>query len=262
MNCLDVHRMIESQIPNGFSCHVDTEKLALVTPFTYPDGDSVEVFVYSRPSDGRMVLTDLGETVRYLAGHGVSISDSNRRDAIVQDICATAEVFFRDGMLVTLVPRPDEFTSRLLGLGQTIVRVADMVYTAKSAVPVPFKDEVREYVSSAGLEIVSQKWISDHLDKYKLPYRPDFGYARRNKVTVVKALSSLSPRLANDQVSKVIRLWHYMKTRSVINEWQRLTIIDDSTGIWQDDWITQMQDLSPVIRWAEDREQLDGILTG
>lgn len=256
-NCSILSNAISEQLPATFQCRQVGSYLGLTTPFTYPDGDQVEVFVAQRAGDPRIAVTDLGETVRFLQGHGVDLVGSPRREAIIQDICLGRKVVYRNGILGTVASGIHELAERVFVMGQTIVQVADLIYTLHDSAPLSFRDEVRAYLRERNIPTVSNPRINA---VPQLPHRVDFGIRRPSgtRLVYVKTLSSKSRATANEQVSAAVRLWDFIHRRAEehITREDLVTVIDDSVDVWEKPWIEQLRDHSQVVAWMNERDQL------
>ncbi|GKT08571.1 DUF1828 domain-containing protein [Desulforhabdus sp. TSK] len=76
------------------------------TPYLYPDGDFIDVYI-QRVGD-QTIVTDLGETIRWLGTQALSTKKSHKQLAIIGDICSNHEVLFYRGMIM----RGEKLTGR------------------------------------------------------------------------------------------------------------------------------------------------------
>jgi hypothetical protein len=79
------------------------------TPFLYPDGDIIDLFLQER--DGRVTITDLGETMRWLRAQSISPRRSPKQTALVEDICLNHGLEFFRGMLLARVKPGDDLAA-------------------------------------------------------------------------------------------------------------------------------------------------------
>ena len=71
MNCQTLLDTIRTEIPLIYTCEeVASYRLRLNTPFLYPNGDYIDLYLEETPAG--LYLTDLGETLGYLSDHGIS----------------------------------------------------------------------------------------------------------------------------------------------------------------------------------------------
>ncbi len=81
--------------------------LRIRTPHVHPDGDAIDVY-YRKNSAGGDVVTDLGETVRWLRMQTPETKRSAQVTARIENIARSLGVEFHRGMLQSHVPRPED----------------------------------------------------------------------------------------------------------------------------------------------------------
>src|SRR5271169_114649 len=128
LNCGDLQQLVQ-----GFSlihgCDVvGGDKLRLATPFKYPDGSNIDVFLWSaRDLFNGYVLSDLGQTASYLFDLQIKAQTTKRRKQIIADICDALNVQNENGELRILLPEEnrEQIPSAIVRLAQACIRVAD-----------------------------------------------------------------------------------------------------------------------------------------
>ena len=113
------------------------------TPFLYPDGDIIDVFA-KRTGDVTMV-TDLGETLRWLRTQNVSGRRSQKQRQILADVCLNHNVELYRGMLTARAEGPREFAPAVLKVAQAALRAADLWFTFRTRAFESIVDEVSEF---------------------------------------------------------------------------------------------------------------------
>lgn len=68
-------RLIKDTLDHAlfFSCFDEGAHIRISTPFSYPDGDAIDLFVVER--EGKTVISDMGETIRYLSSRSFTIEN-------------------------------------------------------------------------------------------------------------------------------------------------------------------------------------------
>lgn len=94
------------------------------TPYLYPDGDNIDVFC--KPQEGVTLVTDLGETTRWLRMQTVSPRRSPKQKALITDICQTHGVEFYKEMLMARCEQGDPLPLIVCRVGQAALRVSDL----------------------------------------------------------------------------------------------------------------------------------------
>lgn len=95
-------RLTESTVEDAsplFECSPGAkEGVRLRTPFLYPDGGVIDVFVLQR--DGRLEVTDFGEALGWLRMQSVGGQLSPKQRRMIEDVCLTLGIEFFRGQLV------------------------------------------------------------------------------------------------------------------------------------------------------------------
>ena len=84
-----------------FSC-VDVNGFTRIrTPFLYPDGDVIDLFVQNL--NGAMTITDLGETLRWLRSQSIAPRRTPKQTKLIEDVCLNHGLEFYKGMLLASI---------------------------------------------------------------------------------------------------------------------------------------------------------------
>lgn len=94
------------------------------TPFLYPDGDVIDLFVQEQ--NGSVTITDLGETMRWLRSQTISPRRSPKQTKLIEDVCLNHGLEFFRGMLLARVRPGDNFAAVAMRAAQGALRVADI----------------------------------------------------------------------------------------------------------------------------------------
>lgn len=101
-------------------------KLRVQTPLRFSDGDLVDVFVLEE--DGRLWVTDYGDTLGWLDGHFWESGFTDVEMRIVKGVCRSFGVEFNEGHLEKAVKSADRLALEILSLAQASVRISDRCY--------------------------------------------------------------------------------------------------------------------------------------
>ncbi len=253
MNCEKLKEQALNALPILFACDEDEEgRLRINTPYLYPDGDYIDLYFVQTPTG--QYLTDLGETTGYLGDHGIGLKQSPKRWKIVNDILLTQGIEFFQGELRVSVEQWDKAAWLVTRLSQAIVQVSDLVFSLRSSALATFKEEVQEYwIESQFPFEVDYPIVGGSGESYKI----DFYISTGRRPWLVETLSSQSQSYANSLVSRVVRTWHDL--RRADGRYGYLSLIDDTTDIWKQEWHDQLSEFSQVVIWSE-RETLSSLL--
>jgi len=108
-----------------FSCEEKDNYTEVQTPFLYPDGDVISLYI--EPQDDKFKVTDGGGTIGWLYTAAVIETRTPKQDAMIQDICGTLDVEFVGELQISDLSEfdvPDAVFSK----AQAAMRVADIKY--------------------------------------------------------------------------------------------------------------------------------------
>ncbi len=247
MKCADFRRILRKELPPLYECEEREEKLAIVTPVEYPDGDYVELFVI--PEDDGYVLTDLAETTATLASYKFNLKGSQKRFKLFQQILKAHGVHYFQGELRIPFQDESELPQALVRLTQAVVQVSDLLFTMRYGAGTSFREEVEEYLIEHEVRFEPDYSV---VGRSGQTYTIDF-YVERRKPFLIQTLSSGSSGYAEVVVSKTVRMWYDL--RRLDGRYRYSSVLDDSTDIWKPSHLEILSDLSEIIVWSE-REKL------
>lgn len=70
-----------------FTCSTVNDYIRIRTPLLYPDGDVIDI--YLKEKEEQYILTDLGETLRWLRMQTISEKRSEKQETLIQDTLLT-----------------------------------------------------------------------------------------------------------------------------------------------------------------------------
>jgi hypothetical protein len=243
-------------MPGLFQCVPDGDELVISTPFVFPDGDTIRLSLLPGRDPGALVLTDYGDALSYLAGYGVMVDGGGRRDTLVNSYLTSAGAALHRDSIYSVLTDPADLPNRLMSIGQCMVRILELAHTTVTPVPVTFLDEVRTHMERLPVTVVPRARLRQLLGK-KVPL-PDFGVAKGATMTVIKTISGTTPTRIHAHINHAVRVFDLIKRA---RNWRRVTILDDTLDIWEREWLEQLSHHSKVLRFHEDREELDDYVT-
>ena len=252
MNCEQLREKVLNTLPILFACQEENGRLKIATPYLYPDGDYIDLYLVELPTG--LCLTDLGETMGYLADHGISPRQSPKRRKIVNDVLLTQGVELFRGELRVPLDDWDKAAWTVMRLSQAIVQIGDLIFSLRLSALSTFKEEVEEYWIESRIPYeVDYPMVGGSGESYTV----DFYIPVPHRPRLVETLSSQSRSYANTLVSRVVRIWHDLLR--VDGRYGYISLVDDYTDVWKAEWFDQLADLSEVVAWSE-RQKLPAIL--
>lgn len=220
--------------------------LRLQTKFTYPDRSSVDVFVLDRPQElfpTPPTLSDLGQTISWLADVQVKPWQSKKRQRFLEDALHVLDVHQNGGALETSFELTHEaFEDAVIRLGQACVRVADLLFTRRSSLQVAATDEVEEIISDAELVYQTNAPLQGRHDNLIVV---DFLVKGRRRESAVLTLGAQSTGTAHTAANEVFRK-HYDLDTPRRGE-QRVTIYDDNYDVYRPDDLDRLRGVSELV---------------
>ena len=233
------------QLPKG---HV-----RLQTAFLYPDGSAVDVFVVEEAAS-IYKLSDLGQTTNWLLDVQVKPWLSKKRQRFVEDALHNYEVTQAGGALERALASIDLLIDGVVNLGQACVRVADLIYTRRSALQSSFSEDVEEFLSDSELEFESnQELVGRHGTKVRV----DFLVRGTRSTSALLSLASGTSAQAHIAANEIFRRWYDLDIPSRTEH--RVTVFDDRFDVYRDDDLHRLRDLSDVVPLS-DRQALSDLL--
>jgi Domain of unknown function DUF1828 len=133
---------LAGELGEMFQCSPRGDFVRVRTPFWFPDGGVVDVFVHQR--DHQTEVTDLGETLGWLRLQSTATRRSPKQQRLVQDTCMTLGVELFKGQLVSRAETPAKLAEAILRVGQAVIRVADLWFTMRTRAIESVSDEVAD----------------------------------------------------------------------------------------------------------------------
>jgi hypothetical protein len=170
--------------------------LQIVTPFTFPDGDTYQLYL-EETSAGGVRLTDYGHTLMHLSyDNDLSKFREGTRGKLLDQLLATSGLHEEEGKLV-LDSSLETLGASILQFGQALTRVYDLTFLNRSRLAGTFYEDLKEALESliAPEKIQSNYTVPNQAeaDSYPIDYRIEgrraplflFGIASRDKARLV-----------------------------------------------------------------------------
>jgi hypothetical protein len=222
------------------------------TGFLYPDGASVDVFLVNDPREPLLPpsrLSDLGQTMGFLLNHDVKPWTSKKRRVQLEDAISLYGVEMVGGALekqITDTPRAIE--EGIILLGQSCVRMADLLYTKRLQLQSVFAEDVEEFLSDTDLDYDAAVELPGQF----APVNVDFLVRGKTTNSAVLTLFSRLPAAAHAQANEVFRRVHDLSSAGRTE--QRVTLLDDTVDVsrvYRDDDLRRIQVYSTLVPFSD-----------
>ena len=257
MNPDDLCGSLRPRLSALFECTSAPEGAVRVrTPFMYPDGDIVDVFVEER--GGKSVVTDYGESLGWLQMQSVRDQLTENQHQMVEDVCLTLGVELNRGQLTLRCTGASALAEAIYRLGQAAVRVSDIWFTLRNRAVASVADEVDAWLRERRFDSKrnarrsgrsGRTWTVDYevlapaqTSHVFLLTTGSQAWARRLSERVVAACTDLS-HLTFDQTDASF-----------------VSLFDDTVDVWRDEDFALVEPFSRIAIWSQ-LEEFEQILT-
>ncbi len=237
-----------------FLCEELNGQLRIRTPYLYPDGDYIDLFV--KPEGDTLLVSDLGETVRWLRMQSIAPRRSPKQGQMIEDACLTHGVEFYRGML-TLRARADgsDLGEVITRLGQAALRVSDLWFTFRTRTFESVTDEVAEFLSERHILFDRAKRL---IGRSGRSYLIDFHTWSSHRSHLVAVLSTGSRSAATRVVDHVVATWFDLNHLKVgQGSLEFISLFDDTLDVWRAEHFRLLEECSAVARWSAQDEFAD-----
>lgn len=251
MNPATLCTSIRDALPALFECApAPREGIRVRTPFMYPDGGIVDVFVLDR--QGRHTVTDFGEALGWLRMQSVRGRLSPKQRRMIEDVCLTLGVELIRGQLVLRCDDVGEVGAAVLRLGQAAVRLSDLWFTFRTRAVETVSDEVVDWLQE--MRIPFDKGVR-HTGRSGRTWTIDYQTRTDERTSLVFLLSTGSRAAARRITEHVVAGWHDLNHLKLTQtHLSFISLFDDTEDVWQDEDFRLVEDLSEVARWSRPDE--------
>jgi hypothetical protein len=237
-----------------FTCAFVNGYTRVRTPFLYPDGDVIDLFISEQ--NGVFTVTDLGETLRWLKMQSISgVKRSPRQQRLIEDVSQTHGLEVFRGMLVARAREPNELTSVIVRAAQGALRVADIWFTMRTRSVESVTDEVEQLLLERVIPFERGQQLVGRSGRV---WRPDFHTRLPQKSSLVHVLSTGSRAAAHSVANYVVASWVDLNNLKVGPEaLQFVSLFDDTMDVWGQEDFNLVGNLSVITRWSRPDEFIE-----
>jgi len=238
-----------------FTCSQVNGFTRVRTPFLYPDGDIIDLFVQEQ--NGSVTITDLGETMRWLRSQSISPQRSPKQTKLIEDVCLNHGLEFFRGMLLARVKPGDNFAAVAMRAAQGALRVADVWFTMRTRSVESVSDEVELFLTEKSVAFERNQPLVGRSGR---TWRPDFHTRMPKRSSLVCVLSTGSRAAAKNVTEHVLSSWYDLNNMRIGPEGlQFVSLFDDTMDVWSDQDFNLLRDLSVVARWSQPDELIQAL---
>jgi len=227
-----------------FECIERDHCTVVRTPIRYPDGDTIELFV--RQQGRGFMLTDYGETFRWLHMQKLGRGLTDNENESIMSICRGLGVTYQDKEL-SAAASAERLPSVALNLAMCALRVSDLSLGFQYQGGADKFDEFSELLTGWDFEFESRFAVEFGDDEYRV----DFKINPTPSVTkYLQILSADSRSQANSQVDRTLAKWLAFEEFGEGPTSSRISVLDDRDFEWSDNRERLLRRRSLVALWS------------
>ncbi len=229
-----------------FECSPVGGRTRIRTPYLYPDGDIIDVFLVD---DGfPTTLTDFGDTLGWLWTQTAAKDRTTRQQRLIQDVCLTHGVELYRGMLTVRVDSPASLSEAVTRLSQAALRVSDLWFTFRSQSAASVNDDVEEFLIEKNIAFGRGERLVGRSGKY---WTVDFHTRMPERSALLNVLSTANKASAQRMVEHIHTGWGDLSHVSMGAEKIRfVTLFADQFDVWAPEDFRLMEQVSDVAYWS------------
>ncbi len=244
--------LIKQGIGELFTCSVVNDYTRIRTPFLYPDGDVIDLYVKDKA--GVITLTDLGESSRWLRTQSLSSRRSPKQQKLVEDVCLTHGLEFFRGMLVSRLKEGDAIGAAITRMAQGALRVADIWFTMRTRSVESVSDEVEELLKEKTIPFERGETLVGRSGKL---WHIDFHTRAPNRSSLISVLSTGSRSASHTMAEHVMAIWYDLNNLKIgPSALQFVSLFDDTLDVWSPEDFNLLSELSEISLWSKPDEFL------
>ena len=224
------------------------------TPFLYPDGGVIDVFVIER--NGHVEVTDFGEALGWLRMQSPVGQLSPKQKRLIDDVCLTLGVERFRGQLVRRTTE-GEVQNAVLSVAQAALRIADLWFTMRIRAVETVADEVSDWLVEKAIPFdrsVTQAGRSGRI------WTVDYQTRLPQRTSLVFLLATSSRAAARRVTEHVVAALYDLHHLTLVQAGLAfVSLYDDTEDVWQDEDFRLVESLSTVARWSRP-DELESVL--
>jgi hypothetical protein len=233
--------------------------LRLSTPFVYPNGEHIDVFIERTQSlYETYLLSDYGQTGLFLRDLRVQNAGTARKKQVVEDVLRNSGgVKLKQGDLYLEITAENvkDISEAIFRLAQVCVRIADFALHQRLRSPNPFRDDVEEFFAAHKLTAIPDAKV---MSKFNKPIRMDFSVMAAHRMSYVLVLGSMNEASAHNSALEIFRKWYDLGDLPV----NRVSVYNSASSVVKTEDVERLREKSNVISYPDEQDSLLVNLTG
>jgi hypothetical protein len=245
-----IREALTDQLGALFECKPHRGFVRVRTPFLYPDGGLIDVFVRMR--GGHFEVTDLGEALGWLRLQTTPAQRSPKQRRLLQDVCMTLGVELFEGQLFLRGDDLAQLSDGVLRIGQAVVRISDLWFTTRTRSVESVTDEVADYLQERRIPFERAVKLAGRSGR---DWTVDFQTRTERSSALVSVLTTGSRAGARRVAEHVIAEWHDLSPMRVGPQALRfISLFDDTADVWSEEDFKLVESISDIGQWSRPDE--------
>lgn len=250
MNTIELCAQLQTMHPPLFVCSpAPKEGIRVRTPFMYPDGGIIDVFVIERET--HVEVTDFGEAIGWLRMQSFSGQLSPKQRRFIEDICLTLGVELFRGQLIQKTDQAHT-AEAVFRVAQAALRVADLWFTLRSRPVETIAEEVSDWLTERHIPFDRSVQFTGRSGQI---WTIDYQTRVADRTSLVFLLATGSRAVARRITDRVVAGCYDLNHLKIVHpHLQFVSLFDDRTDVWEEENFRQVQELSIIARWSRPDE--------
>jgi hypothetical protein len=242
---------IAKNIGTLFTCSEFKDFIKITTPFIYPDGDVIDIFY--RRIEGGFILTDLGETVRWLESQSVSGMRNERQKELIETIRLTHNLEVKRDMFIARFNYStdnNKLASSILEISQALVRLSDLWVLQIGRKNKTIIDTVEDFIKNLNISYEREQVYTGGTERN---WRPHFYTTVKGNNVLTHVLSTDKKSSSKPILSMVNTQWQDLEKYKLDSNYKFISLLvdnDESTKIWTEGDKKLLRERSEVKEWS------------
>ena len=225
-DCKQLVELYLGELEGSFNVYDTEGGCVIVTPFMRTDNDMIEIGVERMP-DGRLLLTDYGETLAFLNLTGVNVSRSLDARRVIAQTAKRFRVEIGEDDISTYASEK-QLGQALKGMIDAVNDVSHLVYKRQRRPPLSFDDKVEKVLISNGIQYEPNFPVQGRAETHRFRF-----YVNGRYRALIEPLTATSPGSAHAKAQRLAFRWVDVGEANV--DMRKLAVIDDE-GVRETVW--------------------------
>lgn len=233
--------------------------LRMATPFLYPNGDRIDVFLQESHSlFDRFLLSDYGHTSLYLRNAQVDPEKSEGKREAMARILSQLGVESQRGDLMVSIPshEPADLSDAIFRLSQACLRISDFAAHQRLRAVNPFRDKVESFLGSTGIGFVPNVEVAG---RFNNKVKVDFEVFGQTQNSYMAVLASSNESAAHSSSNEIFRKWYDIGSELDAGQ-NRVTVYNSQNSALKDADRRRLREWSRLIAFPHEQEELKELL--